>query len=136
MGYQVEGRLLELCSCGAHCPCQPTGEPDAGECTAVNAWHVERGTINGTDVAGLTLVALSHVHGHVLQGRSVVYYVDDTATDQQQAALLSAWTGQEGGPLAEVAGLTGEVNGVERAPMTFAIAQGKGHLQVGQALAV
>jgi hypothetical protein len=100
----------------------------------MNAWHVERGTIDGTDVSGLTLVALGHVHGHVLQGRPVVYYVDDKATGEQQAALISAWTGQQGGPLADVASLIGEVAGVERALMTFSIRQGKGQLRVGQAI--
>ena len=69
----------------------------------------------------------------MLQGRPVVYYVDDKATAAQQAALLHAWTGQAGGPLADMARLIGEVAGVERAPMTFAVQQGKGHLQVGQA---
>jgi hypothetical protein len=100
----------------------------------VNVWHVEQGTIGNADVSGLTLVALSHVHGHVLRGRPVVYYVDDTATEAQQAALLSAWTGGQGGPLADMARLIGEVTGVERAPMTFAVRQGRGHLQVGRAI--
>jgi hypothetical protein len=131
MAYQLEGRLLELCTCGARCPCRPEGEPDGGTCDAVNTWHIDRGTIGGTDVSGLTLVALSRLHGHVLKDRPVVFYVDDKATPQQQRALLDVWTGRLGGPVAELARLIGDVAGVERAPIAFRIRDGKGSLKVG-----
>ncbi len=134
MAYQLEGRLLELCTCGTYCPCQVTGEPDGGNCDAVNAWHIDKGVINETDVSGLTLVALNHVHGHVLQGRPVVFYVADTATDEQQEALLAVWTGKLGGPVADLARLIGDVAGVERAPITFTVRGGRGSLKVGQTL--
>lgn len=134
MPYHLEGRLLELCTCGAYCPCQPAGERTVGDCNAVNAWHIDRGAIEGIDVAGLTLVALSKVHGYVLQGRPVVFYVDATATDQQQEALLKVWTGKLGGPVADVARLIGEVAGVERASMDFQIEDGKGWLKVAEIL--
>jgi hypothetical protein len=41
------------------------------------------------------------------------------ATSAQQEALLAAFTGKEGGPLADLAGLIGEVVAVERAPIEF-----------------
>jgi hypothetical protein len=132
MPYQLKGRLLEVCTCGAQCPCQPTGQPDAGACDAVNAWHIDRGAIDGTDVADLTLVALSRIHGHVLDGRPVVFYVDDRATALQQEALLNVWTGKLGGPVADLAQLMGEVAGVERAAIAFKVREGKGSLKVGQ----
>jgi hypothetical protein len=134
MAYDLEGRLVELCSCGARCPCRADGEPDGGTCDAVNTWHIDKGTIGGTDVSGLTLVALNRIQGHVLKGRSVVFYVDDTATDQQQAALLNVWTGKLGGPIADVAQLIGDVVGLERAAIAFRVQGGKGLLKVGQVL--
>jgi hypothetical protein len=134
MSYQLNGRLLEICTCGAYCPCRVTGEPDGGACDAVNAWHIDQGTINGTDVSGLTLVALNKVHGHVLKGRPVVFYVDDKATSQQQEALLAVWTGKLGGPVADLAQLIGEVAGVELAPIVFTVRGNKGTLKVGQAI--
>ena len=48
MPYHLEGRLLEVCTCGANCPCQPSGQPDGSDCDAVNAWHIDRGAIDGT----------------------------------------------------------------------------------------
>lgn len=134
MSYHLEGRLLEACTCGDYCPCRVEGEPDGSDCEAMNAWHIEKGTINGADVSGLTLVALRHVHGHVLQRQGVVYCVDDKATGEQEAALLDAWSGKEGGPLADMSALIGEVSGVERLPMTFTVQKGKGRLKVGQAV--
>ena len=136
MAYHLEGQLLELCTCGTYCPCRAAGETDGSDCDAVNVWHIDKGTINETDVAGLTLVALSHVHGHVLEGRPVVYYVDDAATDEQQEALLAVWTGHLGGPVADVARLIGDVVGVERAPITFSVDRIHGSLKVGETLNV
>jgi hypothetical protein len=134
MPYHLEGSLLELCTCGAYCPCRPAGQPDGGECEAANAWHIDRGTIDGTDVSGLSLVALSHVHGHVLEGRPVVYFVDDRASDEQQQALMNVWSGKLGGPVADLAELIGEVAGVERAAITFQPDGGQGSLRVGEVI--
>ena len=132
MAYHLEGRLVELCTCGAYCPCRAQGPPDGGDCEAVNVWRIETGAIGATDVSGLTLVALSHVHGHVLAGRPVVFYVDERATEAQREALLAVWTGKLGGPVADVAQLIGAVAGVERAPIAFTINGGRGSLQVGR----
>ena len=134
MPYNLEGRLLEVCTCGEQCPCQPSGMSDGGTCTAVNAWHIDRGAIDGADVSGLTLVALSRVHGHVLDGHPVVFYVDDRATALQQEALLNVWTGKLGGPVADFAQLMGEVAGVERSAIAFEVREGKGSLKVGKML--
>lgn len=134
MAYQLQGRLFEACTCGAYCPCQATGEPDDGSCDAVNVWHIDSGSIEGIDVSGRTLVMLSHVQGHILQGRPVTVYVDDQVTDAQQEALLNAWTGQLGGPVAEVARLFGEIDGITRAPIQLEILDGKGWLTVGQTI--
>jgi hypothetical protein len=58
-------------------------------------------------------------------------FVDERATSQQEQALTQAFSGKLGGPLADFAQLFGEVVGVQRTPITFAVAQGKGHLQIG-----
>ncbi|MCL5998979.1 MAG: DUF1326 domain-containing protein [Chloroflexi bacterium] len=130
----MAGRLVELRTCGAHCPCRVEGEPDGSTCDAVNVWHIDRGTIGETHISGLNLVALSLNHGHVLKGRSIVFYVDDMATDEQQMALLNLWTGNLGGPIADVAQSIGVVTGVERAAIDFQVKDGQGTLTVGQVI--
>jgi hypothetical protein len=131
-GYQLEGSLLEVCSCDVLCPCWIGEDPDQGTCDAVVAYHFEKGTIRGVDVSGLSLVGVCHIPGNVLEGnwRQLVF-VDDNATEEQEAAMLDAFTGKLGGPLADLAELIGERVGVERAPIKHEIVDGAGTLTVG-----
>lgn len=133
--YQLQGSLLEVCTCDILCPCWVGEDPDGGICEGVLAWHVDEGTIQGIDVSDRTLVILAHIPGNILEGNwRVVVYVDDEATDEQQQALLAVWTGQLGGPIADLAQLVGEVLAVERAPISFGVAGVEGALQIGEAV--
>jgi hypothetical protein len=131
-GYQLEGSLLEVCSCDVLCPCWIGEDPDQGTCDAVVAYHLDKGTINDVDVSGLSLVGVAHIPGNVLEGnwRQVVY-VDDQASDEQADALLDAFSGKLGGPLADLAELVGERVAIERAPIKHEIVDGAGTLTVG-----
>ncbi len=136
MAYELEGRLLEVCSCSVICPCWVGEDPDGGTCDGVLAWHIDTGTIDGVDVSDRTFAVLAQIPGNVLTPGSwrVVAYVDDKATDQQQEAILNVWTGKLGGPAADLAALIGEVVAVERVPITFAVEKGKGTLKIGSAI--
>jgi len=108
-------------------------DPDGGTCDAAVGWHIDRGTIQGVDVSGLTIAISGHIPGNILKGNwQVLVYVDEQATQAQQDALLSVWTGKLGGPIADLAALIGEVVGVERVPITFTVQGGKGILLLGQ----
>ncbi len=135
MAYQLEGSLLEVCTCNILCPCWVGEDPDGGKCDGVLAWHFDKGTVNGTDVSGRTFTILTHIPGNILEGNwKIVVYVDDGATDEQQQALLDVWTGKLGGPVADLAQLVGEVLAVERAPTTFEVEGVKGTLKIGSAI--
>lgn len=135
MAYQLEGRLLEVCTCNILCPCWVGEDPDGGTCDGVLAWHVDQGTVDGTDVSGHTLVILTHIPGNILQGNwRVRVYVDDQATPEQKDALLNVWTGKLGGPVADLAQLVGEVIAVEQVPITFEVKGVNGNLKVGTAI--
>ena len=131
-GYQLEGSLLEVCSCDVLCPCWIGEDPDQGTCESALAYHFDSGTIGGVDVSGLTLVAVVQIPGNILEGnfRQLVY-VDDQASDEQADALFDAFSGKLGGPLADLAALVGERVAVERAPITHTIEEGSGTLTVG-----
>ena len=65
MAYHLEGRLLEVCNCRVLCPCWIGEDPDRGTCDAIVAWHFDKGTIDGVDVAGTTLAVVAHIrHRH------------------------------------------------------------------------
>jgi hypothetical protein len=133
MAYDIEGKLLEVCSCNVLCPCWIGEDPDGGTCDSALAWHIEGGTIKGVDVAGRTVALSVHIPGNVLTPASwkAAVFVDDGATDEQQAQLLKVFTGQLGGEVADLAGLIGEVVSVERVPITFTVEGGRGHLTIG-----
>ena len=79
VGYDLEGSLLEVCSCDVLCPCWIGEDPDQGDCVSVLAYHFDRGTIAGQDVSGLSFAAAVHIPGNVLAGNwRRVLLVDDT----------------------------------------------------------
>lgn len=134
--YDLEGTLLEACSCGVLCPCWVGADPDDGSCDSFNAYRFERGTILGIDVSGLSFINVCQIPGNVLTPGSwrVVSFVDDRATDEQFRAIIDAYHGRLGGPLADLAGLVGEVVAVERAPIVHETRAGKGTLRIGEAV--
>jgi hypothetical protein len=132
MAYNLEGDLLEVCNCDILCPCWVGEDPDNGTCDSVMGYNVRSGSINDIDVSGRTLVFSVHIPGNVLKGNwRVALFVDDKASDEQADALVSAFSGKLGGPLADTASLVGEVAAVERVPITFDVQEGKGTLIVG-----
>jgi hypothetical protein len=132
MGYELDGRMQEVCSCATYCPCWAGLDPDGGTCGFAWVFHFDRGQINGTDVTGLNMGFLGHLPGNVFNGNvRLLVLVDERSSDAQQEALLAAFTGQVGGPLADLAGLVGEVVGVERAEIEFDVTKGSGRFRAG-----
>src|SRR5438128_1464074 len=107
MAYSLEGTLLEVCTCNVLCPCWIGEDPDGdGYCDAVMAWHIDRGTINGRAVADLTTILMTRTPGNVRAANwNVCLFVADTASDQQQQAMVYAFPGKWGAPLADTAQL-------------------------------
>ena len=134
MGYEIEGRLLEVCTCNVLCPCWVGENPDYKTCDTTIAWGIEKGSVEGVDVGGLTFAVSAHIPNNILEPKSwtAVVFVDDKASDDQQDVLIKLFTGQLGGAVADLAGLIGEVVAVERAPITFSVEGGKGSLVIGE----
>ena len=134
MGYHLEGRLLEVCNCRVLCPCWIGEDPDYGTCDTIVAWHFDKGTVDGVDVSGHTIAMIAHVPGNILQGNwTAAVYLDDKVSAQQEQALLGVYTGQKGGPIAELAKLVGKVASVQKVPITFTVAGGNGTIKIGDA---
>jgi len=134
MGYQLEGRLLEVCNCRVLCPCWIGEDPDYGTCDTIVAWHFDKGTINGVDVSDRTIALIAHVPGNILQGNwRAAVYLDDRVTPAQEQAILDVYTGKLGGPVGDLVKLVGEVVSVEKVPIKFAVQGGKGTIEVGTA---
>jgi hypothetical protein len=133
MSYHLEGRLLEVCNCNVLCPCWIGEDPDNGTCDTIIAWRVDEGTVDGVSVGGNTIAAVAHVPGNILEGNwTAAIFVDENASEEQEKALLKVYTGQAGGPVADLAKLIGKVVSVERAPIKFTVSEGKGELAIGE----
>jgi hypothetical protein len=131
-GYQLQGTLLEACDCGTLCPCWIGEDPDGGTCQALIAYNLDAGRIRGVDVSGLTHAAVAFIPGNILEGNwKVVVFSDDRGSEEQQQAILDAFTGKLGGPLADLAELIGEVLAVVPAPISHQIDEGKGTISIG-----
>ena len=134
MAYHLEGRLLEVCNCRVLCPCWIGEDPDFGTCKTIVAYHFDKGVVNGVDVSGHTLAMMAFVPGNILEGNwKAAVYLDDRVTPQQEEAILGVYTGQLGGPVAELAKLVGEVVSVEKVPISFGVRGGNGTLKIGDA---
>lgn len=133
--YELEGQILEACSCNTPCPCWIGEDPDGGSCDSFIAYHVERGKIQGLDVSGLTLVKIVYIPGNVLAGNwRAVIYVDDKGTFAQQQALIKVFTGELGGAIADLAKLVSENLDVRVAPIEYHIKEAQGTIRIGDVL--
>jgi len=130
--YTLEGTLLEACSCGILCPCWVGEDPDEEACYAFNAYHFTAGAVNDIDVAGCNYVRIVEIPGNVLTPASwrQVVFIDEGATKQQQDALIAAFAGELGGPLADLAGLIGETTAIKRARIEHEISGGTGTIRI------
>lgn len=134
--YELTGTLLEACSCGVLCPCWIGEDPDGGECFGLVAYHFSGGQIGGVDVSGVNFVMVGHIPGNVLTPASwrMLRFVDARATDEQNNAVLGAFRGEYGGPMADLAALVGEELGVETAEIHHEVVDATGTLRIGGAL--
>jgi len=132
MGYDLKGRMAEVCTCKTYCPCSAGLEPDGGVCEFSWVFHFDEGTLGDIDVSGLNVGILGRLTGSPGPGRArVLMLIDTAASDAAQAALIDLFSGQSGGPMADLASLVGELVGVERVPIEFDVDKGSGRFAAG-----
>jgi hypothetical protein len=131
--YRIEGVLLESCSCWAPCPCWLGDDPDNGSCQGFNAYHVDHGFIDGVEVSGLDFVRVFDIAGNIRAPGSwrQVFVIDERASSEQVAAILAAYEGHLGGPLADLARLVAQTLGLERASISYQAVEGAGRVRAG-----
>lgn len=118
--WSVTGAYLEACNCEATCPCIILGAPTEGQCTGLLGWHIEEGYHGQIRLDGLNVAMLTHSGGSMKDGNwKVALYLDERANKEQQQALTGIFSGAEGGHLAALTPLIGEVLGVRPARINF-----------------
>ena len=100
MTWQLNGTLIEACSCRAACPCVlGPAEPDQGWCSGALTFVIDSGSSGDTDLSGRKVVWLIDLPGDFASGGGVVrLYVDDGADEKQRDELEAIFHGERGGP--------------------------------------
>src|SRR5512142_894917 len=130
MGWRLEGTYIENCNCDVVCPCGATGfaaPADYDRCTAVLAWHINSGNVGGIDVSDRSVVLLLDSPKQMSEGNwRVGVFMDDRASAEQVEKLGAIFSGEMGGPMANLTPLIVENLGMEVAPIEY-IDEGRHH---------
>lgn len=130
--WRLQGTYMESCNCDTACPCVFLSDPTQGACTVLLAWHVDSGTFDGVDLAGLNVAALIHSPGNMAKVPwKAALYFDARADETQLDALKAIYTGQAGGHPAQLAEHIGEVLGATQAPIAYEARDGHRQVKIG-----
>jgi len=118
MAWSLKGSYVETCSCDLICPCNATFDHGAtyDYCRVTLAFNIREGDVEGTEIGGLKVVVIADTPKVMTEGNwRLGMFIDENASDEQAEKLQQVFGGQLGGPMGALAGLVGEVVGVERA---------------------
>jgi hypothetical protein len=120
MTWKLAGTYFETCSCDVVCPCTASLAFAAtlDRCKVTLVFNVRNGEVEGTDVSGLTVVALADTPKVMSEGNwRLGVFIDAAASDEQADKLGAVFSGALGGPMEALGPLIAENLGVERAPI-------------------
>ena len=101
--WHIRGSYFESCNCDAICPCRRIdgvagGRSTHGICMGVLSWLIEEGNAGGTELAGLAVaLAIRYDDDEPGSPWTWILYLDERASEEQQAALEAIFTGRLGG---------------------------------------
>lgn len=118
--WTLAGDYFEACNCETACPCVFLSSPTEGECTALVAWHIDKGKYGGTQLDGLNVALAVHSPGNMAKSKwKIAAYFDEKATPEQNDALHAIFSGKAGGHPAVLASFIGEIVGAKNVAMRY-----------------
>lgn len=133
--WQLTGDYVEACNCDVTCQCLWLDPPDDDVCTVSLTWHIREGQYGDVDLSGLHAAMLIRSEEGVMFDPDVAWHVvllvDETATDDQRAALEDIYFGRAGGIFATVAETHVESAEVVTAPFSFTRDGGNFSVEIG-----
>lgn len=118
--WKLEGTYFETCNCEAACPCVFTSPPTQGDCTALVAWHIERGKYSDVKLDGLNAALAVYAPGTMVETKwTAAAYFDERANEAQEKALHAIFSGQADGHPAVLASFIGDMLGAKSVPIHY-----------------
>lgn len=122
MAYSIKGSIFNVCHCHDICPCNADLSPNGpnGECKGLLVMDITEGNADGVDLSGVKAgFALTFPNNPSGGNWRVGLIVDESAAEEQVAAVEKVLKGEDGGPWADFAALRSEWLGVERASISM-----------------
>ena len=122
MAYLLRGTVLGNCHCHDVCPCNVDLRPNGpgNECKGWAFFHIREGHKDDIDLSGLDVALVYTLPDRPSLGNWRVGIIADTDTsDEQATALETIFTGKDGGPWGDFAGLFSEYMGLHRAALSY-----------------
>jgi hypothetical protein len=95
-------------------------QPTDGDCKVALAFQIDRGARGGVDLGGISFILMMYAPGPMGDGNLTVgLIVDSDASSEQVEAIAAIATGADGGPMAALAPLVGQMAGLEQRPIRF-----------------
>ncbi|MGH8274018.1 MAG: DUF1326 domain-containing protein [Gammaproteobacteria bacterium] len=118
--WKLTGGYFETCNCEAACPCVFTSPPTQGDCTALVAWHIERGEYGDVALDGLNAALAVYAPGTMVETKWIAAaYFDERANEAQTEAMHAIFSGKAGGHPAVLASFIGNILGAKSVPMHY-----------------
>jgi hypothetical protein len=97
--WMMQATTFANCNCLINCGCQFNTPTSHGFCNFVMGGHIEQGAFNDTSLNGLNYVCIFAFPGEIAEGNGRrLIVIDESADNDQRAALLKILSGQVGEP--------------------------------------
>ena len=97
--WEIQADELVNCNCAYGCPCQFNALPTYGNCEAIAAYDIKKGHFGDVKLDGLRVVGAFWWPGPIHEGEGKAHLIiDESADDDQRAALLSILSGENTEP--------------------------------------
>ena len=94
--WYIEGPSFGNCNCDWSCPCQFESLPTHGNCKGLEVFGIDRGHFGDVQLDGLKAAVFYSWPGPIFEGKGTLQAViDENASEEQRAALLSIVSGEQ-----------------------------------------
>lgn len=97
--WEIQADEIVNCNCAYGCPCQFNALPTHGNCEAIAAYDIKKGHFGDVKLDDLRVAATYWWPGPIHEGGGKAFtIIDESANDDQRAALLSILSGEDTEP--------------------------------------